>query len=60
MPKEITADLGQEYALLGEEIENAGGVLRKTPTSRQHHRCRGSCDWKAEGDTVELFIDKLG
>ena len=29
MPKEITADLGTEYALIGKEIEDAGGVLRR-------------------------------
>ena len=29
MPNEITADLGTEYALLGKEIEDAGGVLRR-------------------------------
>ena len=29
MPKETTADLGQEYALPGEEVEDAGGVLRR-------------------------------
>ena len=37
MPKEITADLGNEWALLEQEIASKGGVLRKksmqTPNS---------------------------
>lgn len=29
MPKEITVDLGNEYALIGKEINDKGGVLRR-------------------------------
>ena len=33
MPNEITVDLGTEYSLLGKEIEDAGGVLRRKNVS---------------------------
>ncbi len=32
MPKEITVDLGDEYALLEQEIASKGGVLRRRNT----------------------------
>ena len=41
MPREVTLDMGNEYALLEKEINDGGGVIRrKKPTaSNQHFKC---------------------
>ena len=38
MPKEITVDLGNEYAMLEQEISSKGGVLRRKKTCKAQIR----------------------